>query len=92
MRVPPMPTHSREVPAPQAGTVGAIDNRRMARLAKLAVAPHAKCAGVLLQIRTGATVTAGEPLFTVHAESRGELDYALAYAGANTDIVQIDER
>ena len=64
----------------------------MARVAKLAGAPHAKSAGVLLDTRIGSKVQAGEPMFTVHAESLGELDYALAYAQANTDIVQIIER
>lgn len=92
MHTPPAAVHTSEVPAAHAGTVTAIDNRRMARLAKLAGAPYAKCAGVALHIRTGATVALGEPLFTVHAETRGELDYALTYAGANADMIRLAER
>lgn len=91
MRTPPVPAHTREVLAPHTGVVGSIDNRRMARLAKLAGAPHAKSAGVSLQVRNADAVAGGEPLFTVHAESRGELDYAMAYAAANTDIVHLVE-
>lgn len=56
--------------------------------------PFAKprAAGVSLQVHNAVAVTAGEPLFTVHAESRGELDYAMEYAAANTDIVQLVAR
>jgi hypothetical protein len=35
-------------------------------------------------------VARGAPLFTVHAENAGELDYALAYVGANPDIISLE--
>jgi thymidine phosphorylase len=37
-------------------------------------------------------VDAGSPLYTVHAQTPGELDYALGYAAKHPDIVQVDER
>ena len=72
------------------GRVTAIDNRRLARVAKLAGAPGAPSAGVDLHVPLGTEVQRGQPLFTVHAESPGELAYALAYASANAEILVID--
>jgi thymidine phosphorylase len=73
------------------GLVSAIDNRRIARLAKLAGAPEDKAAGVDLHVSVGDTVTSGQPLCTVHAEAPGELAYALDYAAANPDVIAIRE-
>nr|WP_246602811.1 hypothetical protein [Falsiroseomonas tokyonensis] len=68
-----------------------IDNRRLARVAKLAGAPDDKAAGLELHARLNQPVAAGEPLFTVHADNAGELDYALAYVAANPGIVTVRE-
>jgi thymidine phosphorylase len=87
MRVPSVAPHRHTIIADRAGTVAAIDNRRLAKLAKLAGAPEAKTAGLELHARLGTKVETGEPLFTVHAEATGELDYALEYARANPDIL-----
>jgi len=57
-----------------------VDNRALAKVAKLAGAPAQKSAGIKLLVRQGDRVTAGQPLFEVHAETPAELDYALAYA------------
>ena len=77
-----------EITAPRNARVAAFDNRTLARIAKLAGAPRAKLAGISLHAKLGATVARGEPIFTVHAESRGELDYALAFAAANPDVIR----
>jgi thymidine phosphorylase len=92
MRVPPLSNHRHEITAVQGGRVAAINNRKLARVAKLAGAPDAKAAGVELGCRLGAPVAAGEPLYTVHAEAPGELDYSLAYVAANPDIVVVGEQ
>lgn len=76
----------------RAGRIDAIDNRKIARLAKLAGAPDDKAAGVELHVKVGDSVTAGEPLCTVHAEAPGELAYALDYATANVDMIAIREQ
>lgn len=91
MREPPQSTHRLDVTARRSGEVVAIDNRRLARIAKLAGAPHSPSAGIDLHVRTGDFVERGEPLFTLHAESRGELAYALDYANAQSDTVHIVE-
>ena len=89
MKTPPKAAHTHTVEAPRAGVVSAIDNRRLARAAKLAGAPAAKAAGLDFLVRLGEPVAAGQPLFTLHAESPGELEYALAYTRANDEIISI---
>jgi thymidine phosphorylase len=37
-------------------------------------------------------VSAGQPLCTVHAESPGELAYALHYASANPGIIRVEDQ
>lgn len=89
-RVPPKSSHRRSLTADRSGKVTAIDNRKLAKLAKLAGAPEAKAAGVELHIRLGDTVGARQPLCDIHAEVPGELDYALSYVEANHDIFRIE--
>jgi thymidine phosphorylase len=89
MRTPPVAQHMHTVEVPRAGTITSIDNRRLARVAKLAGAPVAKAAGLDFLVRLGSVVTSGQPLFTLHAESPGELDYALAFVRDNEHIVTI---
>jgi thymidine phosphorylase len=89
MRVPPMSRQRQPILAERSGRVHAIDNRRIARLAKLAGAPDDKAAGVDLHVTVGDLVASGQPLCTVHAEAPGELAYAFGYAAANRDIVEI---
>ena len=71
------------------GVLTAIDNRRIGRLAKLAGAPEDKAAGVEMHVRLGDRIRVGTPLCTVHAETEGELAYALAYAETNPGIFGI---
>ena len=75
--------------APHGGMVAAIDNRVVARIAKLAGAPRARTAGLDLHVKLGETVERGQPLMTLHGESRGEMDYALAFAAANPDAIRV---
>ena len=91
MREPPTSRQQRPLLAERPGRVHAIDNRRIARLAKLAGAPEDKAAGIDLHVTVGDQVTSGQPLCTVHADSPGELAYALDYAAANRDIIAIRE-
>lgn len=91
MREPPEARHRAEVVAPRCGTVRAIDNRMLARVAKLAGAPKAKAAGLELNVRIGDRIERDAPLFTLHAETPGELEYAMAYAQSRHDIVEVGE-
>jgi thymidine phosphorylase len=89
MRTPPVAKYSRTLTARMNGRITAIDNRRIARLAKLAGAPEDKAAGIELHVRIGDAVAQGAPLCTLYAEAAGELAYALNYADANTEIIRI---
>jgi thymidine phosphorylase len=89
MRVPPSSTQQRPILAGHAGRIEAIDNRIVAKLAKLAGAPDDKAAGVELHVKAGDLVAAGEPLCTVHAEAPGELAYALQYAASQPSLFRI---
>jgi thymidine phosphorylase len=90
MREIPRAAQTREVSAPHAGRVNAIDNRLLSRVAKLAGAPSAAAAGLELLVRLDDTVARGQPLFRVHAESIGDLDYALEFAERHQGIVQLE--
>ncbi len=86
LKEPPRARHEKVVTARQSGRISAIDNRRLAKVAKLAGAPKSPAAGLELHVRAGSWVEKGQPLFTLHAESRGELAYAGAYADANPAV------
>jgi thymidine phosphorylase len=91
MREPPVAPYRHPVGAPRSGSVIAIDNRRLARTAKLAGAPKTPCAGIDLHVQMGEFVERDQPLFTLQAGSRGELAYAVEYAMSQTDTVHVIE-
>lgn len=77
------------VAASRDGIVTAINNRRLARAAKLTGAPKAKTAGIQFHVPAGTIVEADQPLFTLHAETPGELEYALDYVKGAGEIVSV---
>jgi thymidine phosphorylase len=91
MRVPPTAPRRCPVTAAIAGRVISIDNRRIARVAKLAGAPGSKAAGIEMHVRLGDSISPGQPLYTVHAQTTGELGYSLDYVTANPDIIEVSE-
>jgi thymidine phosphorylase len=77
--------------AQRGGIVTAIDNRKLARIAKLAGAPRAQSAGVEFHAPVGCKIETGQPVYTVHAETGGELDYALEFVRESNDrIISIE--
>ena len=82
---------TRAVMSEDAGVVTSIDNRKLARVAKLAGAPRAQSAGLELHAPVGFKVEAGQPLYTVHAETAGELDYAVRYVKNSDGIIFVEE-
>ena len=90
MREPPTAAQTAPLAAVRAGKLVAIDNRKLSRLAKLAGAPQQPAAGLMLHKRLGDTIAPGEPLVTIHAEASGEIEYAVSYARANTDMFTIE--
>lgn len=91
LRELPVAAHRHVVEAPAAGRVTAIDNRVLARAAKLAGAPKAPAAGIEVHARLGDAVRRGQPLFTLHAQAPGELAYALQYVASRPAIFDLSK-
>ncbi len=90
MRAPPKAIHVHPLTAPHTGRVAQINNRKLSRLAKLAGAPTAKAAGIHMEVRLGDEINRGQPLLHIHAETTGELAYALDYAARTGDIIDLE--
>jgi thymidine phosphorylase len=88
-RMPPTASHRSQILSANEGLVAAIDNRALARLAKLAGAPRAPAAGVDLHVRLGERVYCGQPLLTVHSQTAGELQYALDFQTHRPGIITL---
>lgn len=80
-----------DVQARCSGVVASIDNRRLSKVAKLAGAPVSATAGLVSRLRIGDRVAAGEHLFSIYAQSKGELEYALDYARECTTIFDLQD-
>lgn len=79
-----------EVKATKGGVVTTVDNRKLAKIAKLAGAPEDKAAGVDFLAPIGKEVKKGDVLYIVHAESKGELAYALEFYKTQSNIITIE--
>lgn len=87
----PNSNYRHTVEARQSGKIIGIDNRHIARLAKLAGAPTYKTSGVELLTKVGSMVKKNQPLFVIHAEAKGELDYAISFLNQGHSIFQIED-
>ncbi len=87
----PVAPHQHVVTAGQGGTVKSIHNRCLTRLASLAGAPLAPAAGVDMHVRVGSRVEWGHPLFTIHAQTEGELQYAITAMHMQESIIVWEE-
>ena len=83
--------HRHDVVALRTGQVTSIDNRKLAKVAKLAGAPRAPMAGVDFLAPLGSAAKIGQPIYTVHAETPGELAYALDYAKSQPGLIEVGE-
>ncbi|PJD94402.1 MAG: thymidine phosphorylase [Legionella sp.] len=79
------------VEAKYSGLIRNIDNRHIATIAKLAGAPDAKSAGIELLARLNSNVEKSQALFKIHAETKGQLHYALNFLNEGHDIFQIEK-
>lgn len=86
---PPIAPYRYEFIPHIAGRVECINNRKLAKVAKLAGAPADLAAGVDLHCKVGDTVSPQRPLLTIHAESSGELSYAVEYLEDHHDIIEV---
>lgn len=88
---PPVATHKMTIECPRDGSVVGIDNRRISRLARLAGAPGDAAAGLDMLASIGDTLTAGQPMLCLHADSPGALQYALDYYHDQQDVIKLGE-
>ena len=78
-----------EIRAEKSGSLKRIDNRKIAKLAKLSGAPQSKSAGILLNVHLNEKIEKDQLLYTIYAESKGELNYALEYKNYHNNILTI---
>lgn len=69
-------THCFEIKANRTGTVTAIDNLHMAKIARIAGAPIDKKAGVDLICKTGDAVSKGDVIYRIYAEFMSDFEFA----------------
>lgn len=86
---PPIAPYRYELIAQKAGIVKCINNRKLAKVAKLAGAPADLAAGVDLHCKINDPVSTHQVLLTIHAESPGELSYAVEYLEDHIDIIEM---
>ncbi len=86
---PEIAIFSHKVYSETEGTLIRIDNRKIAKLAKLSGAPEFSGAGILLNVHVGHTIKKGQLLFTIYSGAEGELKYALGYLRKHSDILTI---
>ncbi|MEQ8419221.1 MAG: thymidine phosphorylase family protein [Arenibacter algicola] len=82
-------SYSHEIRAGKTGELQRINNRKISKLAKLSGAPQSKSAGILLNVHLNDKIEKGQLLYTLFAESEGELNYALEYYENHDDIITI---
>lgn len=90
IKEPQFAPYKKDIRAEKTGIITEIDNRRLAKTAKLAGAPLDARSGVLLRTPLRAKVKQGEILFSVYSETEGELKYALEYLKSEPDIILIE--
>lgn len=89
-REPPTPgALTKEIRADKEGHVKAIDNRAIARVAKLAGAPRDPGAGVYLFKRVGDSVKVDERLLRVHAQSEEPLAFAMTFWAEHHNAIKV---
>lgn len=88
-QLPKTASLNKEIYANSTGIVSSIDNRKLARVAKLSGAPESPAAGLKLNVQLGQRVEKGDRLFTIFSESNGELAYALNYLNTCHDLITI---
>lgn len=88
LKTPREARYRHKVAAATSGIVNFIDNRKIAKVAKLAGAPTSPAAGVTMLTSLDEAVLQGQPIFEIHADAEGELAYSLEYLGDHNDIIR----
>ncbi|ESU25819.1 putative thymidine phosphorylase [Flavobacterium limnosediminis JC2902] len=72
-----------------AGIVKSVDNRKLAKIAKLAGAPRDPSAGIYFNAPIGTKIEKGQTLYTIYSELERELQYAVDYLKSVNSIITI---
>ena len=72
------------------GIVKEIDNRKLARIAKLAGAPKSPGAGIIFNAPLGKKISKDDILFTIYAEGKGQLEYVKEYLNTVKQLIVIE--
>jgi len=91
LKTPPVAKFQHSITASKSGIVALFNNRVISRLASLVGAPNAASAGIDLHVRLGDRVEKGQLLMTLHAEAKGEMEYALDFYHSHLDVLHIEE-
>ncbi len=91
LKSPPVAPYRYEFLAHQSGTIKGIDNRLLAKIAKLAGAPADPAAGLEMHIKLDQQIQKNETMLTVHAENAGELNYAVEFLLEHPNVIQVEE-
>lgn len=86
---PELAPYSHKVHSEKKGTLIRIDNRKIAKLAKLSGAPEFKASGIRLHVHLGDTVEKNQLLYTIYGEAKGELRFAFDYLKVHKNIMAI---
>ena len=86
---PKFAKYKREIISDIAGTVISVDNRKLAKIAKLAGAPHSPSAGIYFNAPIGTKIEIGQTLFTIYSETEGEMNYSLEYLKSINHFIKI---
>ena len=78
-----------DVLADRDGIVAAINNRTLAKIAKLAGAPNSPASGIEFYAPLGKHIRRGDLLYTIYSETDGELLYALEFANSIEPVITI---
>ncbi len=81
--------HHTDILAKENGIVTSINNRVLARIAKLAGAPENPGSGIYFNASLGKKISKGDKLFTIYADAEGELAYALDYFNETNHLITI---
>lgn len=88
-KTPSFAKYSFDVKSVKGGIVTRIDNRHLAKVAKLAGAPKSPSAGLQFYAHFNKQIKPGDILFRIWAETKGELEYAKEYLTSISHIITI---
>lgn len=85
--MPKLGSFNHQVKAGKKGKVRKIDNKMIAKIARMAGAPHDKGSGLYLNEKVGDKVKKGDVLYTIYAENEFKLGLAVDFMRKNNGLL-----